>query len=118
MSPHPTGEQLQSLLDDCVAKTEYAAVRAHVEQCARCQRLLERLASDPPVAHWRAGLQGAPLVPRGGPSRASPGRASMNAWARRPNERRSGARAATLSSMAGACVINASPSLRGSTSPY
>jgi serine/threonine protein kinase len=73
MSPHPTEEQLQSLLDDRVAKTRDSAVEAHVKQCALCRGLLERLVSDPPIANRRFAPERASLVPTSAPGRASAG---------------------------------------------
>ena len=46
MSPCPSPETLSRLARDSSSGSRFAAMEAHVETCAACQDVLERLAAD------------------------------------------------------------------------
>src|SRR3954447_19600217 len=54
MSPCPTPETLNRLACDPASELQFATVEAHVQLCASCQEVLERLAADASGSGGRA----------------------------------------------------------------
>ena len=54
MSPCPTPETLSRLACDSASSSHFATMEAHVQMCADCQGVLERLAADASVSEERA----------------------------------------------------------------
>ena len=49
MSPCPSPETLSRLARDSSSGSHFATMEAHVQMCANCQKVLERLAADASV---------------------------------------------------------------------
>ena len=60
MSPCPTPETLSRLAGDSASGSRFATMEAHVQMCANCQEVLQRLAADASVSRdvepddWRS----------------------------------------------------------------
>ena len=54
MSPCPTPETLSRLASDSASGSHFATMEAHVQMCANCQDVLERLAADASVSEQHA----------------------------------------------------------------
>ena len=73
MSPCPSPETLSQLARDPSSGSHFATIEAHVQICAHCQIVLERLAADASVSLGRAsGRLAVPEHPRarGAPRRS------------------------------------------------
>jgi eukaryotic-like serine/threonine-protein kinase len=57
MSPCPTPETLSRLACDSASGSHFATMEAHVQMCANCQDVLERLATDASVSDERASVR-------------------------------------------------------------
>ena len=53
MSPCPSPETLSQLARDSSSGSHFATMEAHVQMCADCQEVLERLAADASVSEGR-----------------------------------------------------------------
>ena len=66
MSPCPSPETLSRLARDSSSGSHFATMEAHVQMCANCQEVLERLAEDASVSEGRG--PGRPAEPEHSPT--------------------------------------------------